>query len=257
MDCSCDTVEPLFATLLAAKDIVVTSHQSRRRDIMLPDLKKEQKASSERPRYRYSLAAKAFFLSMDLITGRKITLPKVKLIEILASIPYRSWESRQYARMTRRYRDRALVQEARKIMIWAREAQDNEYWHLLVVNEKIKEDGIKDPWYLFPPIPFLMVCFYALLMHVMALASIHRAFLFNAEFEDHAEHVYAQFVEEHSEWERQPVSNEQVKERGALPTWADVFRRIGLDERDHMNMSFVFCDKPERVVEYDGMPEEL
>ncbi len=222
---------------------------------MNPDLKKEQKASGERPRYRYSLAAKAFFLTINLITGNKITLSKVKLIEILASIPYRSWETRQYARMTRRYRDRALVQEARKIMEWAREAQDNEYWHLLVVNGKMKEDGIMDPWYLFPPVPLLMVGFYAALMHVMALTSIRRAFLFNAEFEDHAEHVYAQFVEEHPEWERQPVNNEQVKERGALTTWADVFRRIGLDERDHMNMSFIFCDRPERVVNYDGMPE--
>ena len=222
---------------------------------MTPDLKKEQQASSKRPRYRYSLAAKAFFLSIDLITGRKITLPKVKLIEILASIPYRSWEIRQYARLTRRYRDRGLVQEARKIIMWTREAQDNEYWHLLVVNEKMKEDGIKDPYYLFPPIPFLMVGFYAVLMRVMALTSIRRAFLFNAEFEDHAEHVYAQFVEEHPEWEQQPVNNEQVQDYGDLPTWADVFRRIGLDERDHMNMSFIFCDQPEWVSEYDGMPE--
>ena len=223
---------------------------------MTPDLKKEQKASRERPRYRYSLAAKVFFLSMDLITGKKITLPKVKLLEILASIPYRSWETRQYTRMTRCYEDLALVHEAYTIMEWAREAQDNEYWHLLVVNEKMKEDEIRDSWYLFPPIPLLMVGFYAALMHVMALASIRSAFLFNAQFEDHAEHVYAQFVEEHPEWEQQPVSNEQVKERGDLPTWADVFRRIGLDERDHMNMSFLFCDKPEQVVEYDGMPEK-
>ena len=223
---------------------------------MTPDLKKEQKASSERPRYRYSLAAKGFFLSMDLITGRTITLPKVKLIEILASIPYRSWETRQYARMTRRYRDRASVQEARKIMEWAREAQDSEYGHLLLVHEKMKEEEIEDPWYLYPPIPLLMAGFYAVLTRVMALTSIRRAFLFNAEFEDHAEHVYAQFVEEHPEWERQPVNNEQVKEREALLTWADVFRRIGLDERDHMNMSFAFCDRPERVVNYDGMPEK-
>ena len=223
---------------------------------MIPDLKKEQKASSERPPYRYSLAAKAFFLTIDLITGRTITLPKVKLIEILASIPYRSWEIRQYARMTRRYRDRALVQEARKIMTWAREAQDNEYWHLLVVNEKMKEEGTRDPWYLFPPVPLLMVAFYAVLMRVMALTSIRRAFLFNAEFEDHAEHVYARFVEEHPEWEQQSVNNEQVKERGALQTWAEVFRRIGLDEREHMNMSFKFCGRPEAIVEYDGMPEK-
>ncbi len=221
---------------------------------MTPDLKKEQKASIERPRYRYSLAAKVFFLSMDLVTGEKITLPKVKLIEILAGIPYRAWETRQYARMTRGYRDQTLVQEARKIMLWAREAQDGEYWHLLVVNEKMKEDGIKDPWYLFFPVPLLMTSFYSVLTRVMALAGIRRAFLFNAEFEDHAEHVYAQFVEEHPEWEQQLVNNEHVKERGQLPNWADVFRRIGLDERDHMNMSFAFCDKPEWIAEYDGMP---
>jgi len=140
---------------------------------MSPDLKKEQKASSDRPRYRYSLAAKVFFLTIDLITG----------------------------------------------------------------------------------IPLLMIGFYAVLTRVMALTGIRRAFLFNAEFEDHAEHVYARFVEEHPEWERQPVNNEQVKERGALPTWADVFRRIGLDERDHMNMSLVFCGKLELVVNYDEMPE--
>jgi ubiquinol oxidase len=221
---------------------------------MNPDLTKEQKASSTRPRYPYSLAAKVFFLSIDLITGRTITLPKVKLIEILAAIPYRSWETRQYARMTRHYRDLALVHEARIILEWVREAQDNEYWHLLVVNEKMKAEGIRDPWYLFQPIPYLMAGFYAVLMNVMALVSIRSAFLFNAQFEDHAEHVYAQFVDEHREWEQQPVNNEQVRERGDLLTWADVFRRIGLDERDHRNRSVVFCDKPELIVTYDGMP---
>ncbi|HEY6010160.1 MAG TPA: hypothetical protein VIX18_01715 [Nitrospirota bacterium] len=223
---------------------------------MTPDLKKEQKASRERPRYRYSPAAKVFFRMIDLIAGKMITLPKVKLIEILASIPYRSWETRQYARMTRQYQDRALVREARKITEWAREAQDSEYWHLLVVNEKMNEDGIRDSWYLFPPIPLLMTSGYAALTHLMAWLSIRSAFLFNAEFEDHAEHVYAQFVQEHPEWEQQAANSELVKERGTLVTWADVFRRIGLDERDHMNRSFVFCDKPELVVKYDGMPGE-
>jgi ubiquinol oxidase len=219
------------------------------------DLAKEQRASKERQRYRYSLAAKCFFLSMDLVTGRKITLAKVKLIEMLASIPYRSWESRQYARMTRGYRDELLVGEARKIMLWSREAQDNEYWHLIVVNQKMREEGIKDSWYLFAPIPFILVGVYVVLTRLMAFVNIRRAFLFNAEFEDHAEHVYAQFVEEHPEWEEAPVDQEEMKDHGDLSTWADVFRRIGLDERDHMNNSFVLCGKPECVVEYEGMPD--
>ena len=208
------------------------------------DLKKEQKASLDRPRYKYSLAAKAFFWSMDLITRKKTTLGKAKLLEMLAGIPYRSWEIRQYGRMTRRYRNQVVVDEAHKIMMWGREAQDNEYWHLRVINEKMKADGVKDPWYLFPLIPFIMVGSYVLLTRLMALICIRSAFRFNAQFEDHAEHVYAQ----------QPVNNKTVKEYADLPTWGDVFRRIGLDERDHMNNSFIFCGKPECVVEYEGMP---
>lgn len=218
------------------------------------DLKKEQQSSLARPRYKYSLAARAFFVTMDLVTGKKTTLAKMKLLEILASIPYRAWEMRQYAHMTNRYRSEGLVQQARGIIAWAREAQDNEYRHLLVINEKMKEDGIKDSWYLFPPIPRLMVASYVVASRAMALLSIRRAFLFNAEFEDHAEHVYAQFVEEHPNLEAQPVHNELVKEYGGLDSWADVFRRIGLDERDHRNHSFVFGGKPECVVVYDGMP---
>ncbi|MEI6613504.1 MAG: alternative oxidase [Chrysiogenales bacterium] len=185
---------------------------------------------------------------MDWITGKKTTLAKAKLIEMLASIPYRAWEFRQYGRMTRGYRNSALIEKARGIIAWSRAAQDNEYRHLLVIHEKMKEDGVKDPWYLFRPVTFLMVGFYRVFTRVLALNSMRRAFLFNAEFEDHAEHVYARFVQEHPEWEQQPLANEQVKAYADLPTWADVFRRVGLDERGHMNHSFVFCGKPERVV---------
>ncbi len=219
------------------------------------DLKKEQKASHARPRYKYSVAAKIFFGLMDLVTGRKTTPAKAKLIETLASIPYRSWEIRQYTRLTRMYRDRDKVAHAASIMEWGREAQDNEYWHLVVINEKMKEDSIRDPWYLFPLIPWFMVTGYVIMTRIMAVLNIRRAFLFNAEFEDHAEHVYAKFVEDNPGLEDQRVDNSLVAEYGDFETWADVFRRIGLDERDHMNNSFVFCGKPENVVRYEGMPD--
>lgn len=220
-----------------------------------PDLRQEQHASLARPRYEYSLAARLFFLAMDLVTGRRTTLAKAKLLETLACIPYREWEIRQYGRMTRRYRDLPLVQQARQIAGWSRDAQDNEYWHLLVIHEKMKADGLPDPWYLLLPIPWLMVRSYRVIAWLMALASLRRAFLFNAEFEDHAEHVYAQFVAEHPEWETQPVQSALVKEYCDASTWADVFRRIGLDERDHRNRSFAYCGRAEHVVRYEGMLE--
>jgi hypothetical protein len=53
------------------------------------------------------------------------------------------------------------------------------------------------------------------------------------------------------------LSIDPIAERTiTLPTWAEVFRRIGLDERDHMTMSFVYCYIPEWIATYDGMPEK-
>jgi len=208
-----------------------------------------------RPKYKYSLSARFFFLSMDLVAGRKTTLAKAKLLEILASIPYREWETCHYGMMTRRYRNPALVEHARQIVKWSREAQDNEYLHLLVIAEKMKAEGLSDPWYLVSPVPWLMVWSYVLLARLLAWVSLRRAYLFNAEFEDHAEHEYAQLVAEHPAWETQAVDNAVVAEFSEVKTWADVFRRIGLDERNHRNWSFVYGGKIEHVVRYEGMPE--
>ncbi|MCK5528682.1 MAG: hypothetical protein KAI74_03280 [Kiritimatiellae bacterium] len=218
------------------------------------DLKVEQLASLERPRLKYSAIAKIFFWGMDLITGKETTLAKAKLIETLASLPYRAWEIRQYAIMTRIYRNLKLVKQADDIMYWAREAQDNEYWHLVVLNEKMKEDGVKDPWYLHQPVPFLIVLSYVIITRVMAFVNIRAAFRFNAAFEDHAEHVYAQFMKDNPGLDDQPMTNNVVKEYADVATWGDVVRRIGLDERDHMNNSFIFAGESEKVVKYAGMP---
>jgi hypothetical protein len=141
-------------------------------------------------------------------------------------------------------------------MRWGREAQDNEHWHRLLIEEKMREDSAKNGWYLSPPLPSLMVGPYALLSWTMARVASRRSFILNAEFEDHAEHTYAQLVEDHPEWEDQPVQSAVVPGYGSFRSWADVFRRVGLDERDHMNDSFVFGARPEHVVEYEGMPTD-
>ncbi|MDH3981725.1 MAG: hypothetical protein OES84_02360 [Kiritimatiellaceae bacterium] len=211
------------------------------------DLKKEQQLSLKRPCFKYSLPAKFFFASMEMVAGRKNTLAKTLLIELLASIPYRAWELRMYSKLTFGYQNRKTVEKALQIMDWSREAQDNEYWHVVAIQEKIKEDGAKKPWYLLQPVPFFAITFYILFTRSLALFNLRRAFLFNAEFEDHAEHVYAKFVEENPQWEEQKVEAKLVLDRMHFDNWADVFRRIGLDEREHRNASFVEAGLPEHV----------
>lgn len=219
------------------------------------DLTKEQEKTLMRERFKYSFPAKLFFFTMDLLTGKKITLSKTLLIELLASIPYRSWELQMYARTTIGYKNREAVKKALKIMDWSREAQDNEYWHVQAIEAKFRETGEKKAWYLTQPIPLLAIAFYIVFTRLMAIFNLRRAFLFNAEFEDHAEHVYAQFVKENPQWENETVNSLEVLERMPFNNWADVFRRIGLDERDHRNDSFIEAGLSEQVVNYEGAPE--
>ncbi len=218
------------------------------------DLRKEQLASLQRPHLNYGMASRFFFFGMDLVAGKKNDLPKAKLLEILACIPYREWQIRQYARLTFRYFNRRKVNWAQDIIDWGRAAQDNEYMHLLVIQEKMREDNIKDKWYLATPVVFMVVGFYVLMSRVLAWVNIKGAFRFNAEFEDHAEHIYAQMVADNPQWETQKVTNEVAKEYANVENWADIFRRIGLDERDHRNHSFHFAATPEKISEYEGMP---
>ncbi len=113
------------------------------------DLRAAQQASLARPHYAYSWMARLFFVGMDLLAGSEPTLPKIKLLEMLASIPYRAYEARAYREMTRHYRDEDRLARYRRLAGWSREAQDNEYGHLLIAHEKM-EKGLKDPWYLAP-----------------------------------------------------------------------------------------------------------
>ena len=219
------------------------------------NLKKEQQNTLQRPRLNYGFAPRLFFFLMDFLAGKKNTLPKLKLLEILASIPYREWELRQYFHMSMQYANHKKVDRAQKIVEWGREAQDNEYMHLMVINEKMKEDGGRNQWYLSPVIVFLMVTGYILFSKIITWVNIKSGFRFNAQFEDHAEHIYAQMVEEHPEWEQQPLYNTFVQSYADVENWADVFRRIGLDERDHRNHSFYHAGKPEKMARYEGMPQ--
>ena len=223
---------------------------------MTIDLRKEQKLSLERSPLPYGPAARFFFFAMDLAAGKTNTLAKAKLLEILACIPYREWEIRHYIHLTFRYHNRKKVNWAKDIIAWGRSAQDNEYMHLLVIQEKMKEDGLKDPWFLYTPIVAIITLFYILLSKLLTWTNIKAGFRFNAEFEDHAEHIYASMVSDNPQWERELVTNPVALEYAPFITnWADIFRRIGLDERDHRNHSLHYAGRPQQIVDYEGMPK--
>jgi hypothetical protein len=194
--------------------------------------------------------ARALFKGMDLACGPETTLPKVRLLETLARLPYQAWEMRQYAWLSTHDHDPERVGEAVRLIQWGREAQDNEFWHLRVIENKMRADGLRESWFRQSAMPWGACFVYGGFSRWLARFRIRRAFHLNAEFEDHAEHTYMQFVKDHPELETMKVESAEAQRRGPFESWADVFRRIALDERDHMNQSFRFCGMADRVVPY-------
>ncbi|MBN1997094.1 hypothetical protein JW935_06045 [candidate division KSB1 bacterium] len=214
------------------------------------DKMKEQEATLARPVRHCGIFAKLLFGGMDFIHGKKLTYPKIRLLELLARIPYQAWEVRQYRRLNCKYEKDSVVGEAKDIIQWGRAAQDNEFWHLEVIGEKIRQDGVKLKWFRDRFLPPIAAFSYNLFSRFLAWVNIQAAFKLNADFEDHAEHEYFTFVQQNPELENQPINAEVVTKYGDFNNWADVFRRIALDERDHMNNSLLRCGRAKEVVKY-------
>ncbi len=214
--------------------------------------KAEQEATLNRKPLDHGAVAKFLFWSMDLIYGKETSLPKVRLLEILARIPYQAWETRQYSRMTGQYSNNQAVEEAKDLIVWGRQAQDNEFWHLRTIEARMLKLNIRESWFWETLAARVAAIKYGLFSKTLAFFSLRTAFQLNAEFEDHAEHTYMQFVKDHPELDQQPVDCPVANEHpnGPFASWGDVFRQIALDERDHMNDSLVHCGKAGLVAPY-------
>jgi len=63
-------------------------------------LKAEQEKTLAAPRRSYGFLASLLFFTMDLFYGKRRTLSKFKVLEIIARVPYQSWEHVAYIAMT-------------------------------------------------------------------------------------------------------------------------------------------------------------
>lgn len=206
------------------------------------DLKAEQEKTLQTPVMSANIILRAMFAAMDLLYGAERTLPKFKVIEILACYPYRAWENGSYNRVSRRYaktqytEEKPLLQDLRHIAM-GRVAQDNEQNHLILIEDIMRQKGMKQGWLKDFLMPRCMMAGYHVLTRVMYCIKPEWSFAMNARFESHAEHEYMRMVQEHPEWEDEPTESVHFKHYPRQKSLADLFRRIGLDERDHMNES--------------------
>ena len=91
---------------------------------------------------------------MDLRLRPPRTLEKFRVLELVARVPYQAWENVAYVAVThtaRRARLRpAGVRPRRGSSRWE---QDNEQWHLLILEELVHATHLRRSWVTDPRVP--------------------------------------------------------------------------------------------------------
>ncbi len=201
------------------------------------DLLFEQEKTLSSARLRYGILAKALFVTLDLFYGRPRTLSKFKVLEVIARVPYQAWEQVAYIAMTHKYGEPNFARRIFDFISESRRQQDNEQWHLLILEEMVETRSIKEGFLRYRVLPQLIAFFYYHISWLLYVVRPGLSYELNAHFEDHAEHEYMEFVRENPFLETTAFSSVFEQDYGFFDSEADVFRQIGLDERHHKEES--------------------
>jgi hypothetical protein len=195
-------------------------------------------------RRSYGLGARLLFAMLNGMYGKPRTLSKFKVLELVARVPYQSWEQVAYIAITHTHERPDLARRIFDRVTESRSQQDNEQWHLLILEERIARAGIREGWFRFTVFPQALAFAYYQLSWVLYVLRPKWSYRLNADFEDHAEQEYAGLVAEHPEWEHEPFESAFADDYGKLDTVADLFRQISYDERIHKEESVARMSEP-------------
>lgn len=212
---------------------------------LAPDqLRKEWDVTLNSPRRRYGVAARALFLLLDVVYGKPRTLSKFKVLEVIARVPYQAWEHVAYVAVTHRYSRPTFARRIFERVAESREQQDNEQWHLLILEDLVERSGKRENFLRYRLLPQVIAMGYYYLSWLLYVLKPAWSYRLNADFEDHAEHEYAEFVREHPEFDQTPYAGPFTEEYGAFASLGDLFRQIGHDERVHKDESVARMAEP-------------
>lgn len=202
-------------------------------------LRQEQAKTLAAPLAKYGVLAKVLFGVMDLLYGRARTWSKFKVLEVIARVPYQAWEHVAYIAITQTYEHEDFARRSFDRVKEARHQQDNEQWHLLMLEEWIHHHKIKEGFIRHRLMPQIIAFVYYHISWLLYVLKPEWSYRLNVDFESHAEREYMLFAREHLELESEPFVSVFKKDYGEFRTMADVIRQIGYDERVHKEESMM------------------
>jgi hypothetical protein len=174
----------------------------------------------------------------NTVFGHRPSYLKFRAVEVIARVPYHSWESAVFTLLTLFYRNADKALELGKTSRFARLAQDNETMHVVVISElAAKEEKANAIIHTF--IPMLFAFFYFWASYILYLIKPRYSLELNYLFESHAYEQYSRFLQEREhELKHKKVESEYLRWYGRhVTSQYELFSLIRNDEIIHRNRS--------------------
>lgn len=228
------------------------SHENLVRELLDPALRNDYARPLDGHKVGIVPATLGFFLVTfgTLVYGSKPSYGKFKAIEVIARIPYQSWEVATYTLLTAFYGNEKHAIRLAKTSAFSRMAQDNETMHVVVITAIAKRHK-KVGFFRHMLIPLLFAFFYFWSIYLLYMFS-HRASLeLNYLFESHAYKQYQEFINREGErLKQQPLSSDFLAFYGReARTEYEFFEMVRNDELIHRNRSIREIENHKRIWE--------
>lgn len=176
------------------------SHESLVRELNDPALRAQYAApyDSYRPGIVPSVLGFILVAFGNLVYGFRPNYGKFKAVEIIARIPYQSWEVATYTILTAFHGDEKHALRLAKTAAFSRSAQDNETMHVVVISHLAKQSG-GIGFFRHTLIPLLFALAYFWLIYFLYMVSHKASLELNYLFEKHAYSQYERFLMENEE----------------------------------------------------------
>ncbi len=200
-----------------------------------------------RPSFIARLLGSLLVSAGTIVYGKNPSYEKFKAVEVIARIPYQSWEAVAYTWLTSFYADEQRAIRLSKVLPFARHAQDNETMHVVVISQIVSAHG-HNGLIRHTIIPLVFSFFYYWAVWVLSLFQRKAAFELNYLFEQHAFDQYSQFLATEGERLRGiPVKSPFLEMYGrSAANEYELFDSIRIDEIIHRNCSIAMVRELER-----------
>ncbi len=174
----------------------------------------------------------------NLVYGNAPSYLKFRAVEVIARVPYHSWEHAAFTLLTYFYADEAKATELSYASRYARVAQDNETMHVIVVSQ-LAQAETKSGFIRHTLIPMLFASFYFTASYILYLIRPRWSYELNYLFESHAFEQYQKFLDKNAEdLKSKPILSDFLSRYGRYPiSQYEFFESVRNDELIHRNQS--------------------